>query len=123
MEIQDNIYYICHLERHSSTRKLAGTTRDSCIYIGTEVVERFVTKPINYSAALTGAVVSSVNAVLGATKSSITEDRAKYNQNKLNEVDKNSGQIKEYGKIKGMRPDFIDINERTVNNWISMLKN
>jgi len=64
-----------------------------------------------------------VNAVLGATKSSITEDRAKYNQNKLNEVDKNSGQIKEYGKIKGMRPDFIDINERTVNNWISMLKN
>jgi len=123
LEIQDNIYYICHLERHSSTRKLAGTTRDSCIYIGTEVAERFVTKPINYSAALTGAVVSSVNAVLGATKSSITEDRAKYNQNKLNEVDKNSGQIKEYGKIKGMRPDFIDINERTVNNWISMLKN
>jgi len=91
LEIQDNIYYICHLERHSSTRKLAGTTRDSCIYIGTEVVERFVTKPFNYCAALTGAVVSSVNAVLGATKSSITEDRAKYNQNKLNEVDKNSG--------------------------------
>ena len=105
------------------TRKLAGTTRDSCLYIGTEVAERFIIKLINYSAALTGAVVSSVNAVLGAIKSSITEDRAKHNQNKLNEVDKNLGQIKEYGKIKGMIPDFIDINEKTVNNWIGMLKN
>ena len=48
------------------------------------------------------------------TKSSLSNGRNIHSQYKLNDVDKLAGKFKEYGEIKGIRPDFVDISNKTV---------
>jgi hypothetical protein len=50
----------------------------------------------------------------GYTKSTMAQGRAKHDLYKVNDIDINADKIKEYRDIKGMRPDFVDIPNKTV---------